>query len=434
MVRERKELVWVAAGQVFSLGIGFLSIKILTNTMGAAAYGKLMLGVSIAAFISLFIYGPLGQAATRFYAICRKRGEISHYIFAFRSIHARLLWMLILPAFSILLVLHLVIDGEWLYVIAAAILYSAVTGINHGFLSMFSGMRRRAVVALHQTGESAARLFGAVIAMLIAGISPVVALFGYVAGSLLMLGSLSRVASTASELEYEGAQCTASGDITYNKVPSRMYIEIWQYVLPFLAWAAIGFAFMHGDRWVLQSVRGPEAVGTYVAIYQIGSALPNAIISIISQYLEPVIFERFETSDAIENKMNGASLIQSAVALIGLLLIIIIFAASVWSKEIVSFVASTEFAQHSSLLAWIVAGTGIIGLGQVLTIQGLAMRRPSAYISAKAVAATVLLGAAYFGATQRGAEGVAMALVAAGCVYLASILLVNARLAREGSR
>jgi O-antigen/teichoic acid export membrane protein len=106
---------------------------------------------------------------------------------------------------------------------------------------------------------------------------------------------------------------------------------------------------------------------------------------------------------------------------------------SVWSMEIVEFVTAPEFTQHSGLLAWIVAGTGLIGLGQILTIKGFAMRRPSAYIGSKAVAAIALLGAAYFGATRRGAEGVAMALVAAGSVYLVSVLYVNARLVRHES-
>jgi O-antigen/teichoic acid export membrane protein len=298
---------------------------------------------------------------------------------------------------------------------------------------MFSGMRRRAVVAVHQSGESAARLSGAIVAMLIAGISPGVALFGYASGGLLVMGSLFRVASTVGELDRERRQRSPLAGTASGLARKTIRDEIWQYVLPFLAWAAIGYAFMHGDRWVLQGVRGPDAVGTYVAIYQIGSALPNAVISIVSQYLEPLVFERVEASGASGYKMDGTALIRRAALYIGLLVMALVAIASLWSREIVGLVASPVFTRDSSLLGWIVAGTGIIGLGQILTIQGLAMRRPSAYISSKAVAAIVLLAAAYFGATQRGVEGVAMALVAAGSVYLLSVLAVNACLTRHES-
>jgi len=213
-----------------------------------------------------------------------------------------------------------------------------------------------------------------------------------------------------------------------------LYEEIRSYILPFLVWAAIGYAFLHGDRWVLQGVRGPEAVGAYVAIYQIESALPNAMVAVISQYLEPLVFERFEAAETAEQQREGMVLIQKAALYIGLFLVLIVSIAAAWSEEITGFVTTSEFTHHAGLLTWIIAGAGLVGLGQILTIQGLAMRRPSSYIAPKAIAAAVLLGAAFFGATQRGAEGVAMALVAAGTVYLVSVLAVNARLSRYEPR
>ena len=110
MIRERRELIWVAAGQVLTLSIGVLSINILTNIMGAAQYGQLMLGISIAALISLFIYGPLGQAAIRFYSVCRRRGDLGNYICAFRRIHTRLLWLLLLPTLAAAAIVELAGD------------------------------------------------------------------------------------------------------------------------------------------------------------------------------------------------------------------------------------------------------------------------------------------------------------------------------------
>lgn len=434
MAPERHELIWVATGQVLTLVVGFLSIKILTHLMDSAMYGQLMLGVSLAALVSLFIYGPLGQAATRFYSVYRERGDLATYVCAFRNIHSRLLWLLIAPTCSAAVVFSFfVAGGIWPWLVATAVLYSAVAGLNHGFLSMFSAMRRRVVVAVHQSGESAARLIGAVIAMSVAGISPGVALIGYASGSLLILVSLYTVARMTGGLERDRTPCPSLETAASAARANSVYTEIWQYVLPFFVWAAIGYAFMHGDRWVLQSVSGPEAVGTYMAIYQIGSALPNAMISVISQYIEPLVFERFETSRTSRNKTDGTSLIGKSVLYTGLILIAMVAIASGWSMAIVGFVTTAEIAQHSRLLAWIVAGTGLIGLGQILTIYGLAMRRPSAYISSKTVAAIALLCAACYGATQRGAEGVAMALVAAGVLYLGSVLYVNARLARVES-
>ncbi len=431
MKSERQELLWVATGQALSLGVGFLSVKILTTMMGAELYGQLMLGISVAALVSLFIYGPLGQAAGRFYSVCRKRGDLGHYASAFRHIYTHLLWVLLLPTFAAAFVFDRLIGGVWSYLVAAAVIYSAVAGINHGLLSMFSAMRRRAAVALHLGSESAARLLGALLAMLMVGISPVVALFGYAGGSLLVLGSLLRLASKEGELNHKPRPRTAFAGVHFDRAGVTMYKEIWQYVMPFLSWAAIGYAFMHGDRWMLQSVRGPEAVGTYMAIYQIGSALPNAIVSVISQHLEPLVFDKVETASQAGQVRHARALLRRAVLSTGLLLLVMVMLASAWSKEIVELVTNREFAQHSGLLAWIVAAAGIIGLTQILTIHGLALRRPSAYLWPKAAAAAALFAAAYFGATQRGSEGVAMALTFAAVVYLLCVVYVNVRLQRH---
>ena len=435
MAPKRRELVWVATGQALCLAVGFLSVKILTNLMGVAAYGQLMLGISIAALISLFVYGPLGQAAIRFYSVCRERGDLRDYVGAFRTIHTRLLWTMVLLAFAMTLAMHRLVDGVWPYLVAAAVLYSAITGMNHSLLSMFSGMRRRDVVALHQGGESMARLFGALTAMFLVGVSPSAALSGYALGSLLVLVSLVTVArSAAGPLSPEPLKGSAARGTVTGQARTTIYGEIWEYVLPFLAWAAIGYTFIHGDRWMLQGVRGPEAVGAYMAIYQIGSALPNAIISVMSQYLEPLVFERVEASGAGGCMQEATSLIRGAVLYVCIVLIGIATIASVWSTEIIDFIANPEVARHSHILTWIVAGTGTIGLAQILTIPGLAMRRPSAYLSAKAIAAITLLGTAYFGASQRGVEGVAIALVVSGSVYLVCVLVINTRLAVNQSR
>jgi O-antigen/teichoic acid export membrane protein len=276
-------------------------------------------------------------------------------------------------------------------------------------------------------------LLGALIAMLIAGVSPATALLGYAAGSLLIFGSLFRVASTADELHRARPQRSPIAGTVSSAAHTRIYGEIWQYVLPFLTWAAIGFAFMHGVRWMLQGVRGSEAVGTYMAIYQIGSALPNAVTAIISQHIEPLVFERAETSRSVQNELEGAALIRRAAFYTGLFLVAMVAIASVWSKEIVEFVTTPAIARHASVLAWVVAGTSMIGIAQILTIQGLALLQPSAYLICKSVAAIALLGAAYFGATLRGVDGVAMALALAGVVYLISVLYVNARLVQHQS-
>ena len=61
-----RELGWLITGQIFSVLLGFISIKMI-STMGTFEFGKYSLILSIAAIISTIFYGPIEQGYIRFY-------------------------------------------------------------------------------------------------------------------------------------------------------------------------------------------------------------------------------------------------------------------------------------------------------------------------------------------------------------------------------
>ena len=59
--RLQKEVTWISIGQAGTAVAGIFGIKLLTNVLGPAEFGKLSLATTIVALISTnFLFGPLG--------------------------------------------------------------------------------------------------------------------------------------------------------------------------------------------------------------------------------------------------------------------------------------------------------------------------------------------------------------------------------------
>ncbi len=76
------ELVWVALGRTAYLAGVFAGMKLFTHWLPREEYGRLALGLSIAGLVSLFTFGPIGQAILRYFAVHRDDGTLPLYFHA----------------------------------------------------------------------------------------------------------------------------------------------------------------------------------------------------------------------------------------------------------------------------------------------------------------------------------------------------------------
>ncbi|MFZ5529673.1 MAG: lipopolysaccharide biosynthesis protein, partial [Pseudomonadota bacterium] len=186
LVSVKGELAWVILGQVLAFSGGIVTIKVLTNMMGAANYGVLALGLTIAGFMNMFIYGPIGQAVSRFFSIYRERDKVETYYGLVWQSHGWAFVLVAVLAVAGAVLSGIVADRRWGVIILVAAAFGMIGGWNGTAFNMLSAMRKRKIAALSQGIESWVRLFIAILAIYLVGGSGGAVLAGYVIGALLV--------------------------------------------------------------------------------------------------------------------------------------------------------------------------------------------------------------------------------------------------------
>ena len=164
-------------------------MRILTSLLPPAEYGRLALAMTVATLAQQVSFGPLSNAATRFFSPSEEKRELTDYLRTTKRIlhKTTTLFLLCLGAAAI---------GLWLANLKAwCVLVLAASGfaLFFGWTSILNGMqnaaRQRAIVALHGGIGQWLRFGFAALAVLVLGRSAAWAITGYVASSLLILVS-----------------------------------------------------------------------------------------------------------------------------------------------------------------------------------------------------------------------------------------------------
>lgn len=421
--KARRELFWVAAGQGLAFLGGFAGIKVLTNMMGPESYGQLALGMTISGVLNMFVFGPVGQAVSRFYSRYRERNDLGGYFFLFKKIHLVSIAAIVCAAAPAAFAVYLRLGAEWALLVAAASAFGIVTGVNSSFLSLQSAARQRKVVALHQGADACLRPALAVTLLYFFRNSGYWALTGYLLGTLLVTISQWFFAMRNADIRAH----FGGRPVTPEKTAEHLK-ELAEYSLPFAAFAAFGAASMYSDRWILQLVVGMREVGIYAAVSQIAAAPITLAAGMITQLMVPVIFDKAGDLKSREQFEAGSAALNATLLISGVLMAVICAAVFVFAGPILTILTTAEFASHSALLGVIAAGVSVFNLAQILCIKGNYTNKPHVYFWPKAGQALVSLVLGYLGAGAFGVMGVGYALCASSLVYLALVALANTRL------
>ena len=418
------ELAWIIVGQILGFIAGFAGVKILTNQMGAAGYGQLALGLTIAGVIHLFVYGPLANVVSRYFVAYRERGDLSLYFPALRSIYGKL--AVLLPLFSALAaaIVYVKAGQFWAVIILLSCLLGIASGVNASFTSLQSAIRQRKVVALHQGADSWLRITLAVLFVVFGGKNGGWAILGYLVGTILIVISQRFFALRNEDI---------AGN--WNGLPSNnrerldeCRREFRNYALPFVFFAVFAMVSMYGDRWVLQALNGESAVGIYAAIYQIAAAPVNIFFAMVNQLMVPIVFERAADMSKEVNVTESAALLRVTVIFSSVSALLIVLIAACFSEPLVRLITNAEFARYHQLLWVSVMGLSLFHIAQISTMKGLNYNQPRIYFWPKVAQAASFLVFGYLLAKPFPLVGVAYSVCFSSAIYLIAVLIVNRRL------
>lgn len=412
-----RELSWVAIEYAGTAILSLAGVKLLTNVLPVASYGRYALGLTFAVAANLLIFGPVGQTVLRFFTEFRQDGTLW---VGFRLILK--VWIggcVVVLAFGAVLAAVAPGLGD---IAIAGVLLGCAEGTTTIHAAAQSAFRRRRLVAVHALVSQASRFGLAGAAVLLVKPDASAALFGSAVG-VAMVGS-SHHFYFRRELKSPGGATLPAVDMVELKCEYMRRMRA--YASPFLAFGVFGWVQFAGDRWLLTTIAGDEIVGHFAALVQVG-VMPILLGgSVMTAFLTPIMFERRAASEG----MSHSSLRTSAWLLImatttGVLIFHFIGAS------LMRILTAEAYTEYAYLLPLLVAGSGLFQLGQYFSIYGLQLERSSAYILAKAVVPVSYLILFAVGVITFGLAGGAWAYLVANSCYLVAILAVNRKLASQ---
>jgi len=417
--RVGKELIWVIIGQVVALSGGIVSVRLLTGHLGPETYGELALGITIAGFLGQILFGPLGQSLGRFFATSKEHARLKA---VFGSLKIILLWscpVVILLGICSAFVVGIKWPEKWGWLILTSVIFGTISGMAGLLQAMQNAARQRNIVAFHQGVEPWIKLFAAIFVVGFLGKYGFAALVGFCITSLMMLTSQSIFMWRLVKGEWKKV----------TKVTERETLKtIINYSYPFSLWGIVGWFQLSSDRWVLQAFLGEYDVGIYTALFQIGNLPVMMSMSVLSQLMMPIIYEKIGNVDDY-NKVKTAILYIKVT--IGLFVLVVLFAISIaffLHRPIFQLLTANAFWGISDLLPLICLGVGLRSLGQLFCSVGYAFNKPHIYIKPIIVCAIITVVLNIYLGKSLGIYGICLSLVVSGLCYAGWIGFVSYKL------
>jgi O-antigen/teichoic acid export membrane protein len=418
--RVQAELGWVVVGQLAAFSGGFVAIKALTSLLGPGAYGKLALGMTIAGSVQMFVYGSIDQTVLRFVSVHRERGSLGLFLPALKRVHI-VAGALVLPSALLAAVaVYFVANGEWSWLVVSACFFGIASGFYGTFISLQSALRQRRVVALHQGLDVWLRVCFAVIAVMIFSRTGSAALVGYFLATSVVGASIVYFSLKVPDLRMNWHASTQDGEAI-----ARTMHELVQYGKPFIYFAVLGLVSTYADRWIVFGTLGEEAVGRYVAIYQLANAPVVLAVGMMNQFVVPVIFDRAGAVVTETQSLQSTQVLYQAIAAFSLVILFLVGGAYLFSELLVGLVTAPEFVPYHHLLSIMVLGLGAFQIAQMLTLKGFSHNKTSGYVTPKLLQAGSLIVLLFLLTNWIGVSGVAWALLGSSIVYLCAVLWVN---------
>jgi O-antigen/teichoic acid export membrane protein len=413
-----REFLWITLGQAASVIGVLVGVRLLTELLPPAEYGRLALGMTVASLVNQVVLGPLSGGTTRFFSAAREVGELGEYLGAVRRLAVNATLVILAVTAAVATGLPLFGQRDWVMLTAAAFAFGLISGYNSLLNGMQNAARQRAVVALHQALESWGRFLVAAALVVWLGATSTVAIVGYI---------VAMIAIVASQLRFLARVVRSSPQITTAISPLQVGALAWpkmilNYSWPFAIWGIFTWAQVASERWALNAHGSVQLVGLYAVLYQIGYYPIFTATGLLAQLVQPAMFQR--AGDASSSHRMG-QVYQITWYLTGITLgltILGVAAAGVLHNLIFRLLVAQQYASVAWLLPWMVLASGLYAVAQVAVIGPLSSRESKILMWPKVSCAVLGIGLNWLGAARFGIPGVVGAGVVFGAVYLTWIL------------
>ncbi len=417
------EIAWVMTGQLLSVVLGFIIIKILSG-LGTEQYGVYVLVLTAAAFAGLLFYGPLLQGFLRFYyTYAAKSLQTLFSKYFFRLLF--LLSLLVLASALLLSFINLAFPFYQLkYFFIATGIFIAALKFNEFLNSVLNLLRKRKLNSILQGIE---KTISILLLLLILKMN-----FLTIETAILILAAVALLFGSGKFLCFKKLlpeQQPADFGVLKTEIKSSLF----PYMMPFVLWGISGWLQLNGEKWIINEYLSTSDVGIYGVMMAVVNSLVVIPNNIIVEFAMPIIFKYYADLKDKENVLTGYMYIK----LIFVLILFLTAGATVVSffagSFLIKLISSNSFTTFSYLLPSLTLGTGLFFTGQALTNLGMALNKPEKYLAPKIVIGIMSVILNLILIKTFGIEGVSYSVLISGTAYVFYIWVVNKKILKSFS-
>ena len=424
--RLKSEALWVLTGQLgVALG-AVLGVKILTQVLDPAEFGRMALANTVVLFVGSNVFGPLGQGFVRFWAICQDRSQ-SHVFGWVTDRFVRRLTLLTVSA-SLMLFIISAIAGwhQWMILITLSVIAGGAAGYFSLRLSVFLAARKRKIVALVNTGNAVLKPFIALFFVLALFPNADCVILGYAVLAVLttfVVEHLYKKAFRPASLKVWAGRPKISE--TDASEAAGLGKEILAFSWPFCIWGGVGWVHQSCDRWSLQAFHGADVVGAF-SVISILAAYPLIFgANLLSNFFIPIAYQRAGNLNCPGSVQSANGILYLMTGLYVVWAVAIILCFVFFHYSIVLLLSNLKYVAFSALLPGLASAWALFYLGQIFSGFGLLAKRPRKYLFPITVSAVMAAVLTFVLSKPYGPEGVVWGLGISGFVYAAWFMAIG---------
>lgn len=353
------EASWLVLGQAIGLLGSFLFIRLITNLVSPAEYGRLALALTVFTLFSQLITGFISSGTSRSYSDARKVNQLSSFYKASGSLVITGSGIIIL--LSTLLALasnHLEIGLNASLVLCVGA-YAVIHSYYSVFLAIQNAARNRKFIAICTVADVAVRSLCALAMTVWFTKSGTGIIFGFGVGSFLMTVILLFV--YRHEYIYAATDITA---IDRNKWVRAMCNYSW----PLAISGVFNWSYYASQRWSLETFSTTTEVGEFYLLTQIGYAPISAIGAALVSFVTPILFNRAAMIANQSEILKIYSTLKRIVFVVATTLFFGFVLLVFFSKGLIGWLANEKYQSVASFLPLIMLAASLLVVSHLLGI------------------------------------------------------------------
>jgi O-antigen/teichoic acid export membrane protein len=411
-----KELSWVLIGQILAMCGSLILLRLLTESLEPAEYGRFALALTLVGLINCLVMGGIVNGIGRFYPIADDKNDVHSYLYASFKLMSYTGSVALIAGLVAILVLLWLDYAQWLSFLIVVIALAITGGYNSFFNSIYNAARKRNLFAAHIALDPFIKVLLVIGLMQWFDISAILVIICYVVSSLLIL--ISQFFFLHRKYNVKTIFSIVSPKQDWVKM---IFIFSW----PIMIWGVFGWAQNSAARWALQVYGSIDDVGYYSVLSQIGYVPIQTLMGVFMTFLNPIIYGMAGDAQNISRREKVNSL-TNRISLLGIIITAILTLFSFFFHyQIMNIFVAKEYLIISGYLPIMIASGGIFGIALVIAAKHLSFLSAKQIMPASIGSAIIGVIAAFTGVYFYSFVGVVYAGLVHSVSYLILLLIVK---------